>query len=711
MSNDVRTQMLSLRCSHYESWFCMFYTIILLQDLSLLFMDSFLFVQNAEPVIKTPENGTGISDCGYDNGKSSTQYDISDSNTDLCDSDSVELQSDSKTTLVCKEPVSPCVTISQFERKVNSENSDQLGGNTAPSLSRITQKTVINLDEEESGEEEQVCRRNHPDGSGGTIIGNALRSGLSNLHESGVHENSLSQNDNYRTREGDRVSDFVNSTKEAIPADDTSLVVQSSSDEEQPREFISERGESSCLQHRQCSEQSFLKKDGAFAVTERLGKCKQITEISPEIMASGHARPLDGDGESSDEVIDVTPNFDVDSPEIAQIGTACSTAGMNQSNDDYRTQFCRSSSPVIPRLSPEFLPPSYDVGCRVNRSPGSLKRKTLFSSGSLPQHSDCIDKKIIDGKSEYNHPSKKLKLGSSAMEISPLRTNYGDLESKSPRMHNSDKAFSNRSRCSEERSPQTSCKSDSHGIQQVEGDDDFRKMQHSSSYLDCFDDGGFNPDINYENLISSNYTIAEADSFENRRKEIDEENDKEKDHKSRDNVIEIHSETDMLDFSDDGGFNSDAMQYISPGIETSYITKKSSGNSLEVENSERSTLRTNRIGPGHVDVGEPVRCDALSGNTENLDHCNNDSLLAVDEGRRGTSKSKTAAGKRRKQQKEQKITINKSPAGISLTATQTPCNVIKAFGPGCSVHPETGAAITPMSDYDSLQTPILAVSS
>ena len=704
MSNDVRTQMLSLRCSHYESWFCMFYTIILLQDLSLLFMDSFLFVQNAEPVLKTPENGTGISDCGYDNGKSSTQYDISDSNTDLCDSDSVELQSDSKTTLVCKEPVSPCVTISQFERKVNSENNDQLDGNTARGLSSITQKTVINLDEEESGEEEQVRMRNHPDVSGDTIIGNALRSGLSNLHESGVHENSLSQNNNYRTREGDRVSDFVNSTKEAIPADDTSLVVQSSSDEEQPREFISERGGSSCLQHRPCSEQSFLEKDGAFAVTERLGKCKQITEIPPEMIASGHLRPLDDDDESSDEVIDVTPNFDADSPKIAQIGTTCSTTGMNQSNDDYRTQFCRSSSPVIPRLSPEFLPPSYDVGCRVNRSPGSLKRKTLFSSGSLPQHSDCIDKKIIDGKSEYNRPSKKLKLCSSAMEISPLRANYGDLESKSPRMHNcdsqssSDKAFSNRSRCSEERSPQSSCKSDSRMIQKVEGDDDFRKMQHSSSYLDYFDDGGFNPDINYENLISSNCSIAEADSFENRRKEIDEESDKEKYHKSRDNVIEIHSETDMLEFSDDGGFNSDAMQYASPGIKTSYITKRSSGSSLELENSERSTLRTNRIGPGHVDVGEPVRCDALSGNTENLDHCNNDSLLAVDEGRRGTSKSKTAAGKRRKQQKD-------------CAAMQTPCNVVKAFGPGCSVHPETGAAITPMSDYDSLQTPILAVSS
>ena len=704
----------------------MLYTTISRQDVSLLLVDSFL--QNAGPVSKTPENGTGLPECGYDSSRNGNRCDISDSNTDLCDSDSVELQRDSKPALNCKEPVSPCVTISQFERKCDSENSDQVNGNTARALPSINQKTVINLDEEESGEEERGCMTNHPGGSGDTIIGNTLRRGLSNLYERGVNEKSLYQHDNARTK-GDRASNFVSSTEGAIPAIDTGLVLHSSSDEEQPQELVNEGGGSSCLQDKPCSKQSCLKKDVAFTATERLGKGKQslhryieITEMPPEMMALGKAGPLDDDNGSSDEVIDVTPNFDVDSPEIVQIGKTYSTPVVNQSDDDdhVRTQFCKSSSPVIPRLSPEFLPPSYGrkVRCTLHRSPGSLKRKTLFGSGSLSHCSGCTDKELIDGKTEYNHPSKKMKLASSIIEASPLRTSYSNLESKSPSMHNSgsqsssdaEKAFSNRSRCSEEKSPQSSYRRDSRRIQDVEGVDNFCKVQNSSSYLDCFDDGGFNPDINYDNLISSNCSFTEADNFESRMKENDEESDQEKEHKPGDNVIEINSETDMLDFSDDGGFSSDAMHCTSISIKASDVTKRSSGTSVEAEKSKRSTMRANRIGPGRIDLCESARYDPLPRNIENSDRCNSDSLLTADKVWRGASKSKAAVEKRSKQQRHQEIASNKSPAAFSLTATQTPCNVVKAFGPGCSVHPETGATITPMSDYDSLQTPILAVS-
>ncbi|XP_065059035.1 uncharacterized protein LOC135686680 isoform X2 [Rhopilema esculentum] len=48
-----------------------------------------------------------------------------------------------------------------------------------------------------------------------------------------------------------------------------------------------------------------------------------------------------------------------------------------------------------------------------------------------------------------------------------------------------------------------------------------------------------------------------------------------------------------------------------------------------------------------------------------------------------------------------------TPVRSSMQTMKTPNTALRNFGPGCKFHPETGASITPMSDYDTLHTPDL----
>ena len=676
---------------------------------------------------RVSESDIDVANCEYENNGTNDKCDSSDAYSDRCDSDSVELNNDSaanKSTLSHNDPVSPCVTTSQYERKSSSDSSDHFdrgaGVSTARSLPSISQTTVICLDDDETSDDERedctTCTR-------GVNVKNSTVTPLK----------SSCQNDSARHR---YCKDAPVTEAEA----DSRTPVGVSTDE---TDEMNERGDCFLSGNGQCvneclvGNEEFLTLEIPKKDENREHSFKEFTVMTPSDVNLSKERFSDLDDKSRDEIIEVNrvnKHQQISDDKSVDRKERISAKSGDIGEYDISIEVEGSSSPILQDSSPEFLPPSCDKRKRytMNLSLGStsLKRKALFDREPSLCCNEYDDTPNAEGMAEDQLSARKANHTTVTAKVSPNKRRTCGLINKSSCTLMSDERSSQdydkrtlgpfHRGHHEGRRSDSSPRSESLKSQASAEDEDCRILSYHS-FADSFDDGGFNPDIHYESLELNNCTFVEGDTTTVNKKENDEESNENEELGRRENVVEIDSENDMFDFSDDGGFDGDIVQDLSPTNDRT-TTKYSSGVcnitdarrsrsvSKTKENLEQSTTSENRLGHISGDLNEAETRTVLLNNIDSPIVCEDGSYLATGVENSLTDVPKTIVGRRREKQNDEQTTRTKTPTGNHIATAETPCSAVRAFGPGCAVHPESGTAITPMSDYEALQTPVLIVS-
>ena len=736
--------------------------------------------------------------------KDSNCCDINDSDTYRSDSDLAVNQSSNENDLNDStadrsatnftEPVSPCVTTSQFDRKGNSEGSVCLDKDTNVfekfGFPSIKQTTVIDLDEVESSDEEKESVGDKSLKG----INIAETSSVSKPHNklSGVRPRNLVketfyQKETSRLTEADvNINDGTERTCNAVHSGLKGLkhTWQTSNDA-----IMSEVHNSDEAMF--CSPEQLPKNTGKTFPMPEISKgmesrdsssnksttitLKKVTRVKETVRDINKEQFFESNDNSSDEIVDVTPEklnttrksgrhitdlkisqksngSDNEVIDVTAQRTLCYTASEKGRNYKVKEANIVVSSSNIPQKSS----PNNRQGSSSNKTKRpslykssatlSKKRKSLFED-KQPTTVDGNKRRYLgyDGTSgddktteeenedllnlESNHGTKKAQVSPSKGKKYDRRDRTGFkslLKCISSEQSSQNRVSLSSSSCDHQgsESPDSLKKGESpprSGNQHLEDSIDGCKMISYQSFADSFDDGGFNADIYCGGPVSNNGSVAElseATSKSNLRDLDDKGNHKEIN--ADDDFVDVDNGIHMITFVDDGGFNCDIQEIAVNNNSVNFSANRSGDGDIErsgsrkcasvtEDNPELSIISGTDVDRCCVDVTDSESYSIILSNIENPVVFNDDSISGdnIESNDSDTSKN---VPRRHKTHVDIRTARTSNVERGHITSAQTPLSAVRKFGPGCGVHPETGATITPMSDYEALQTPVLTVS-
>ena len=565
----------------------------------------------------------------------------------------------------------------------------------------ITQRTVICLDEQDSSEDETVVPVHvREDGEENNTVP-PTRQVCYDSCERDLTKAGRNQNENVNTTP---IVGSVGKVIDSNEGDFKTVSVASSEEQSMQKNLVDVQQLSTSEREEGQSQTSF----------------EGVMPLSPQKRTSAKKLRCIPVNKCNDDIICLTPRKTYDVDKLGMQSRDFINESFNRTHNNWVTHDIyvddaiaddaladitiasqRSPSPEIPVSSPEYLPSSCDKRRHYakNESPRSLSRKRKPSF-------DCELSSSDEGEANGKHPVKKSRLTTTAHKMQSTERKSCNLKSKSYACISDDDLSEEYdkeiTKCSFRRSHEMECSDSSKGSESPKrqmrgGNEDGSKILYHS-FVDSFDDGGFNPDIQCERFISNSCSF---DGVSVTASKTEDENGKYQDEEPRgvENIVEIDSDHDMFNFDDDGGFNGDVVQDCSLGNGSTSSTENSSSVCPSMHPQRSSCVSTR--------LEHPEKCFSHedSDDSESPAICND----IVDAELTDTNTSKITS--HRQKDNDERPRKTKALAGGRAMAAQTPQGTIKAFLPGCGVHPETGLAITPMSDYDALQTPVLAVSS
>ena len=253
----------------------------------------------------------------------------------------------------------------------------------------------------------------------------------------------------------------------------------------------------------------------------------------------------------------------------------------------------------------------------------------------------------------------------------------------------------------------------------AEPENDYITGSLPSSMHSFNDDGGFNPDLDFgvqtqtdnkahveTRLSDAHFQIrnsprslltGEPKAHSATSEEIEE---------NRDDPYEMEDEENN-DFSDcyidDGGFNCDVPQNLN---QISNISKSD----LQIPDIDVSSDESLTFPIAATNKGSKLHKTTLP-RYQAVKHFTREDVNLKEQGvGRKEGVNNSLDRELSNSQNSNHTASSVTPARSSIQTMKTPNTALRNFGPGCKVHPETGASITPMSDYDTLHTPELTVS-
>lgn len=644
------------------------------------------------------------------------------------------------------EPLSPCVTTSQFERKGSDEYFDISGQymNSMEKLSRpaILQKTVINLDEGDTSENEEDSSETeiHVNAMCSASREEKLRMPAVNLMEKSHHINvpeksgitSLNMNEGFSRKSACNIGSCTDySPTTYIAAREQGCQSSNSNTSETSTDNMDESYDSdqikgcfgtdnepvlqgiSAGQRRARPTESIRKlvktlSDGNNSSNKVVDITNDRTQGKENDINRNVTNKLSTDWNNSDnEIVDITaenePRFEKSFSQASKETLHCNTSIADVTSMKQECLFTTGVEQNSQRLEKSFDNEN-SLSKLQNLSENPLKRRRMmFSEDShdgecknemwSPDKDNCLEIK--------NSPLDTSELGANKLKRSLAKDGKVAEELNSTVFHSLVK--SNDSKKMELINPHRNlaesesedsleiCNSPVCATDEGRNGESCNVLSYQS-FADSFDDGGFNIDIPIERPPSRSSSI----------------------NSSRVLPKDALSSNKEGEYSfDDGGFNCDIFQ-ISPKhhqVEANFDLSFTAHNStISVSRNSETIAHAKNYTSVHVsddvknqmpDHPNDTGSNNILLNTNN-DGLDDDSLIGG-----MSSNSDRNAGK---DGHEGTCNLANDRKSGHVAAAKTPSNMLRSFGPGCRFHPETGDVITPMSDYDALQTPTLIVS-
>ena len=738
-------------------------------------------IERSDPEISSESDG-GANNCRFDG------YNLNFNRTDSGHKSTSEVPTYSlidKPDGAISKPVSPCVTTSQFERKVGYPRGNYMVSNSEQkkTLSRpvVQQRTVINLEDEDSSEGEDVSR-NECDFKVSDIISTPLK-GISNRLAINLMEKRLSSIDAANNDEDslDECNDFRYG-KSSHGADLTRLFEASKGKLEKatPESKIRKRQRAKLVPHGNLEE---IDSDSSDVVAVVIPDKKEYIDngvsrrcgFSDNEMESllretfsrqdcyteptESPKSLDSAG---DGIIDKTPDIVerirdmVRKTKFSEVALQCD--GENVVHASERKNHCTA---MVEEKSNEGMPESSPTAVSLflserPTSPSTQIQNSFYHGSQRKRHYPHSDIASSTDNAGKEKPYKRRKDGSGELSSSPSNqvTEYSelnrsefessskslsddtvskaDVEHSSIHLPHSRQETGHKDSLIASQSPVYSpCPSKRYDDDYNDDDDDEDlKIRSDRCFADSIDDDGFHLNIQHERPFSSNHSFSNADitmaevvPIKCKRRGSDHETIQRGGdiNKFKGNKAAFDNEIDAVSFLDDGGYNCDIQNFTPEYRDCCQVVEKIlQANDKGITFGGRSPSMSKR-----KDSRKTCSNDKSQTDCDNIRLSEADALKII------PTNTHESAAFNDCSVIDLTLAINDeaepSTGGMPCVTPLTPCSTVdqalegdanwqtpsgsvKHFGPGCKIHPETGLLVTPMSDYEALQTPVLTVS-